>query len=126
MRRPAGESREVFAAGGAAVADDAVAVARRAKLAEEAAGIEGVVGRGRFVAGAAAAAEVVAAAADAAVSGCCRSPRMRFCTFILKSFVKKYFSFLYSKADFTNRQGESMALGKHKNSLGVDKTHNPL
>ena len=80
MRRPAGESREVFAAGGAAVADDAVAVARRAKLAEEAAGIEGVVvGTGCrhcFVADVAAAADVVAAAA--AVSGCRCRPRMRF------------------------------------------------
>ena len=79
MRRPAGESREVFAAGGAAVADDAVAVARRAKLAEEAAGIEGVVGctgcRRCFEADVAAA-DVVAAAA--AVSGCRCRPRMRF------------------------------------------------
>ena len=78
MRRPAGESREVFAAGGAAVADDAVAVARRAKLAEEAAGIEGVVGctgcRRCFVADGAAA-DVVA---TAAVSGCRCRPRMRF------------------------------------------------
>ena len=64
-----------------------IPVARRAKLAEEAAGIEGVVAVGWrccFVDVEAAAADVVAgaavAAAAAAVSGCCRRPRMRFWT----------------------------------------------
>ena len=58
-----------------------IPVARRAKLAEEAAGIEGVVGctdcRHCFEADVAAA-DVVAAAA--AVSGCRCRPRMRFWT----------------------------------------------
>ena len=57
-----------------------IPVARRAKLAEEAAGIEGVVGVGCqccFVAAEGAAADVVA---TAAVSGCRCRPRMRFWT----------------------------------------------